>query len=135
MATIKIQRTSEYNNKLRDFSIYVDGNKVGTIADGEVKEFTTTPGTHVVTAKIDWCSSQNVSVEVEDHKAAALEVGGFKFGNWILPLVIGVVIVFVALQNFTGSEYILFAFVPLLVLLFYYLTVGRKKYLRLAAID
>lgn len=135
MATIKIQRTSEYNNKLRDFSIYVDGNKVGTIVDGEVKEFTTTPGTHVVTAKIDWCSSQNVSVEVEDHKVATLEVGGFKFGNWILPLVIGVVIVFVALQNFTGSEYILFAFVPLFVFLFYYLTVGRKKYLRLVAID
>ncbi|RZK10703.1 MAG: hypothetical protein EOO46_09680 [Flavobacterium sp.] len=135
MTTIKIQRTSEYNNKLRDFGIYVDGIKVGTIADGEVKEFTTTPGTHVVAAKIDWCSSQNVSVEVVEGKAATLEVGGFKFGNWILPLVIGVVIVFIALQNFAGSEYILFAFVPLFVFLFYYLTVGRKKYLRLAVID
>jgi len=135
MATIKIQRTSEYNNKLRDFGIYVDGIKVGTIADGAVKEFTTTPGTHVVMAKIDWCSSQNVSVVVVVDKAAMLEVGGFKFGNWILPLVIGVIIVFVALQNFACSEYILFAFVPLFVFLFYYLTVGCKKYLRLVVID
>jgi hypothetical protein len=41
MATIKIQRTTEYNNRLRDYNIFIDEQKVGTIANGETKDFAT----------------------------------------------------------------------------------------------
>ncbi len=37
MAKIKLQRTSENKNRLRDYQIYIDGQKIGTIANGETK--------------------------------------------------------------------------------------------------
>jgi hypothetical protein len=52
MATIKLQRTSEYNNIMRDYIIFIDGQEVGIIANGETKDFATTVGQHTVTAKI-----------------------------------------------------------------------------------
>ena len=105
MATIKIQRTSEWNARLRDFKIFIDEQQVGTIANGETKEFTTPAGKHTITAKIDWCSSPDLTINADDNKTKCLKVGGFKNANWMLPIA-----------------------------LLYYLTIGRKKYLRLEEI-
>ena len=57
MAKIKLQRTSENKNRLGDYQIYIDGQKIGTIANGETKEFETNNGQHSLVAKIDWSSS------------------------------------------------------------------------------
>lgn len=51
MATIIINRTSEYLNRLRDYGVYIDGKKVGTIANGETKEFNVSTGQHSVFMK------------------------------------------------------------------------------------
>jgi hypothetical protein len=53
MATIKILRTSEYVNRIRDYQIYLDGQKVGTVANGETIRLDTTKGDHTLIAKID----------------------------------------------------------------------------------
>lgn len=65
MATIKLQRTSEYINRMRDYHILIDGQKVGTIANGETKEFETTNGQHSLIAKIDWCSSPEINLNID----------------------------------------------------------------------
>ena len=39
MAKINIQRTNEYNNRMRDYQIYIDNKKVGTIENGGNKDF------------------------------------------------------------------------------------------------
>lgn len=78
MATIRIKRTNEYSNLLRDYKILIDGQQVGTIANGETKDFSTTVGQHTVTAKIDWCSSPDVSVDVKENQTIALNVCGLK---------------------------------------------------------
>ena len=65
MAKINIQRTSEYNNRMRDYQIYIDNKKVGTIENGENKDFEIEEGTHIIEAKIDWCGSPKVTIEIK----------------------------------------------------------------------
>jgi hypothetical protein len=58
MATIIINRTSEYLNLMRNYGIYIDGKKIDTIANGETKEFNISVGHHSLYTKIDWCERQ-----------------------------------------------------------------------------
>jgi hypothetical protein len=57
MATLMINRSSEYANALRNIKIFLDNKEIGTIANGEAKEFDVPEGVHTLQAKIDWCSS------------------------------------------------------------------------------
>ena len=104
MATIRIKRMNEYSNLMRDYKIFIDGQQVGTIANGETKSFSTTAGQHTVTTKIDWCSSPDVTIDVEENQTVDLNVYGLK----------------------TPIEFLL---------LIYYLTKGRNRYLTLEVVN
>ena len=130
MAKIIIKRTSEYNNRLRDYQLFLDGNKVGTIANGQTASFETNPGQHTVVAKIDWCSSPELTLTLKETDQKQLTVGGFKQGSWIMPVAGGLIgIHFILKMAFI--EYGIFLVIPAFILLIYNLTVGRKKYLTL----
>ena len=131
MATIIINRTSEYNNRLRDYQIFLDGKKIGVIANGQTKEFETTAGRHTIIAKIDWCSSPEMAVTLNDLEKKELTVGGFKNGNWIMPVAMGIIVLDFILQPAFHFEYGIVLIIPAFILLLYYLTIGRKKYLTL----
>ena len=74
---IKITRGSHIHvDKLRAYKIYINGIHRGDIRVGETKEFPVSDGFHTVQAKIDWCGSRELHVEVRD-SAVALEVGSF----------------------------------------------------------
>ncbi|HVX28077.1 MAG TPA: hypothetical protein VHB70_17145 [Parafilimonas sp.] len=129
MATIIISRTSEYNNRLRDFQLFLDGKNIGTIANGQTKEFEVTSGQHTILAKIDWCSSPEISLVLNDFEKKKLTVGGFKNGNWIMPIALGIIVLDFILRPVFHFEYGIVLVIPAFLLLLYYLTAGRKKYL------
>lgn len=131
MATIRLKRTSEYNNIIRDYKIFIDGQQVGAIANGETKDFATSSGQHTITAKIDWCSSPDISIDLKDDETKILKVGGFKNGQLLMTIGIGLIVLHFILASFANFYYILFLVTPLFLLLVYYLTIGRKKYLTL----
>jgi hypothetical protein len=131
MATISIKRTSEYNNRLRDYQLFLDGTKIGAISDGQTKEFETTSGHHTVVAKIDWCSSPELPLTLNESDNKELIVGGFKNGNWIMPVAIGIIGAHFILSFAFNFNYGIFLVIPAFILLVYYLTAGRKKYLTL----
>ena len=135
MATIRLKRTSEYNNRTKDFKIFIDGQQVGTIANGETKNFPSTVGKHIVTAKIDWCRSPDISIDVEENQTGKLEVGGFKNGQLLMPIGLGLIVLHFILSKFADFNYTIFLIVPLFLLLVYYLTIGSKKYLTLEKIN
>jgi hypothetical protein len=135
MATIKLNRTNEYNNKMRDYKIFIDGQQVGTIANGETKEFPSTVGQHIVTAKIDWCSSPDISINLKENQTSHLKVGGFKNGQLLMRIGLGVVVLHFILSKFADFDYLIFLAVPLLLIMVYYLSLGRKKYLTLEALQ
>ena len=127
MATIRIKRTSEYNNRMRDYIIFIDGQQIGTIANGETKDFPSTVGQHIVTAKIDWCSSPDISIDLKENQTKNLKVGGFKYGQILMPIALGLIVLHFILSKFAGFDYTIFLVAPLFCVLFYYLTIGRKK--------
>jgi hypothetical protein len=135
MATIRLKRTSEYNNRMRDFKIFIDGQQIGTIANGETKEFPTTAGPHIVTAKIDWCSSPDLSVDVNDNQTKTLKVGGFRSGQILMPIGFGLFVLHFILSKFADFDHTIFFAALLLLIPLYYLTFGRKKYLTLEEIN
>ena len=135
MATIRLKRTSEYNNRMRDYKIFIDGQQVGTIANGETKDFPTTVGQHMVTAKVDWCSSPELSIELKENQTSSLKVGGFKYGQKLMPIGLGLIVLHYILSKFADFEYTIFLVAPLFLLLVYYLTIGRKKYLTIEEVN
>ena len=64
MPKITIHRTSQYSNKLRKVGLYLDGNKIAEIRDGETTEFNIEKGQHNLIAKIDWTTSNEVSFNI-----------------------------------------------------------------------
>ena len=138
MAKIKIKRSSEYNNKMRAIKILVDGKQIGTIADGETKEFTTSEGAHKIEAKIDWCGSPEVLFTVKDAEIKYFNIESFsqknKFFNSIYLVLVITVLHFVLAQTI-DFHYTFLLILPTFFLLLYHLTVGRKKYLTLKKMD
>jgi hypothetical protein len=135
MATIKIQRTSELNNRLRDFRIYIDGGKIGTIKDGETKDFVISSGQHSIVAKIDWCSSPEISFNIKDADTKTFKVGGFESGNKIVLITIGLIALYFILKVLLQKNYAIFLLLPVPFILGYYIIVERKKYLILTEIE
>lgn len=131
MATITIERTNEFLNKMRDFKIFIDGSQVGTIANGETKDFPINGGPHYLTAKIDWCSSPDIAISLGDAETKKFKVGGFKTANWLIFLGLGILVLHLLLSEITQFNYTVLLLVPIFLLLVYYLTLARKKYLTL----
>lgn len=131
MGTIIINRTNEYLNRIRDYGVYIDGKKVGTIANGETKEFNVFAGKHSVFAKIDWCSSPTLSLDLNDHETKSLKVGGFKNGNWLMPTALVIIVLSFVANRLFDFDYLFYLVIPIFLLMVYYMTVGRKKYLTL----
>lgn len=131
MATIRLTRTSEYVNRLRDYGIYIDGKKIGVIANGETKEFTVSTGQHSIVTKIDWCSSPTLTFSIGDNEIRNFKVGGFKNAKWLMPTVFILIVLSYIVNWKYGFNYLFYLVVPAFLLLVYYLTIGRKRYLTL----
>jgi len=71
---IRITRGTMWRDVLRGYKIHIDGVYCGEIQIGDTKEFEVENGNHVVCAKLDWCRSNELCVEVND-SVVELEVG------------------------------------------------------------
>ena len=131
MATIKIRRTNDYINFLRDYRLFIDGQKIGTIGNGQTKDFEITVGRHSVIAKIDWCSSQKLSFDINDTDSKILLVCSFKNGKWIIPAAQGFMVLCIMLIWASHFYSLIILIIPTLLLLLYYFTIGYKNYLTL----
>ena len=129
MASIIINGTSEYLNRLRNYDVYIDGEKIDTISNGETKEFNISAGQHSILIKIDWCSSQTLLVDINDNETKSFKVGGFKNGNWLIPAAL-VILGSIASRLF-DFNYLFYLIIPFFLLMVYYMTLGRKQYLTL----
>jgi len=77
MATVKITRSNEYINRIRNIKLLLDGKKIDTIANSETKEFEIAEGIHTLQAKIDWCSSNKITFTVSEKQSKAFELTSF----------------------------------------------------------
>lgn len=132
MATIRLNRTSAYVNRLRNYSVVIDGQKVGTIADGESKAFDVSPGRHSIVTTIDWCSSPTITFDISDDEVKNFQAGGFKQARWLMPTTLLVFFSSYLVNWKFGLAYVFYIAIPAFLFFIYYLTVGRNQYLSLA---
>jgi hypothetical protein len=74
MASLAIARDSGYADRLRAYQIVLDGERIGEIRDGEIKEFSIPSGKHTLSLKIDWCGSENVGFVMDSAEKLAFQV-------------------------------------------------------------
>ena len=133
MATIKIKRTSEWVNKVRNYKIFIDEHFVGEIADGATLEFPTSSGKHTVTAKIGWSSSPDIFIDIETDEIKHFTVqylGGLKYYiSWLMFWVFGSM-VFSNFLSKKGLGYATSLSISIFLFLVFYIAF-RKKFLTL----
>jgi hypothetical protein len=81
MPLLKITRQSEYANRMRAIKIFVDAICIGTIENGETKEFEIAKGSHEVQAKIDWCTSNKVTFSINQNDTKSFTMNSFAKNN------------------------------------------------------
>jgi hypothetical protein len=133
MAKLIIKRTSEWNNRMRDIEIYLDGEKISVIGNGQIKEFEVEPGEHTLRSKIDWCGSETLKMNISDNESKRIELSGFKLGKYIVPILLIISIAYIGFGEKLNFDPMLFSVImlPLGLYFIYHLTLGRNKYLRL----
>ena len=134
MPALKIYRESEHSNKLRNYKIFIDGEFVGTIADGETLDFPISYGNHTVMASIDWCGSPDVEVTLSENEIKKMKISSFKIPIKFLPMGIILFILSFILTTYFKFTWALLLLTPLPMIPLYYVTFGRKKYLSLIEI-
>lgn len=132
MATIIIKRSTEYLNRERNFNIFLDEKKIGTISNGETKEFETSSGYHSIVAKIDWCSSPLLRLELSPTDKKELTIGGLKNGFRNMQIAMGIIGLHFLLKTAFKINYTEILLIPASLYLIYIFTLGRKKYLTLS---
>ena len=132
MGTLIIKRKAELANRFRDYKVYINGQKAGTIANGNTEEYALPPGAHTVYCKIDWCTSNAVEVSGDTDHIKILQVCGFKHAAWIMPVAVaasfaGIVLKLLGYVN----RFLLVILIPAFIIMLFYLTIGRRNYLTL----
>lgn len=130
MATIKIIRSSEYLNKLRNYKLFLNDQNIGTIADGAVEQLDVLEGPVKLIAKIDWCTSNEINTTIAKGETKYFKVSASK-NKRLINMCISLGIIGVLLNLLLHNNYYLILGIPVLFYLIYFFTAGRKNYLTL----
>lgn len=133
MSKLIINRRSEFINRARKIGLYLNDEKIGTIKNGEIKEFELKPGEYNLKAKIDWCGSQKHNFIIKENKLKKIELTGFPKYKWTLPILVLIQLILLGLSYMIEiNQYIMMMFsFGLLIYIFYPITFGRNNYLKL----
>jgi hypothetical protein len=131
MSAIIVKRNKEFVNSYRSYRIFIDGVEAGKIGNGETKSYAVAAGSRKVIAKVDWCGSEEIEVDVKEGESVTVALSGFRFSNWLMPLSSGIIALHFILDMTLGFSYLIILVFPVFLALIYLLTIGRNKYLRL----
>ncbi|WP_247232900.1 DUF2846 domain-containing protein [Telluribacter sp. SYSU D00476] len=132
-ATIKVTRNDESINRFMAYGIYVDDKKIGAIPNEETLQLKVAPGRHTIYARLDWCYSPVLTFDVKEGEVRTFNVNSLKNTN-LLMIALFLVVLYNTLRflfDVDNPRLIVLTFPAILVLL-YFLTLGRKKYLSLS---
>ncbi len=78
---IEIKRRPQYFACLRTYEIIVDDKKEANVKNAETKILELPPGQHTVLAKLDWCKSKVVTVNIKAGETTTLYTGS-EIAGW-----------------------------------------------------
>jgi hypothetical protein len=89
MSEIRVTRPRAWADKLRAYQILVDGETVGEIREGSELTIPVPPGLHAIQLRIDWCSSPEIHVAVDNGRTESVSCGP-RFNPFLALLAISV---------------------------------------------
>ncbi len=104
---LEIHRESQLVAKLRSYSIFVDGEKAGSVRDGSTAMFSLAPGSHDVSVKIDWKKSNTITITAETAKTIKLNIAYKKPKRWKLLALSGCWLAIALIGGTLGSNVLL----------------------------
>ena len=133
MAKLIIKRKKEWNNQARKFKVFINGEVVDRIGNGEIKEIELEQGKYKVIAKMDWMSSPDFEVELYGDKSKTIEISTYKLGRYLIPFLFGLLVLALVLEHVFHVEvrFLFYFFIPPLLVSIYYSTFGRKKFIEI----
>lgn len=132
MAKLRVIRNPEWINSARKIRVYLDGQKIGTILNGEIKEFDVPAGQHILQVKIDWCGSNALACMITEKRVETVTISsGFKSGLYLLSGLSGLIAIHFVLKIGFGIDLLILFAIPAAFTLIYFLTIGRNKYLQI----
>jgi len=130
MATVVVQRSRTYINRFRQIDLYMDGQKVGSIANGQALSFAIPPGPHTLQAKLDWWSSP-VKTFTAVEGTTTFSLDGFRQHRVVMVSLLVLSMGHLFMQAVFRSDVLIYILMPGLMLLAGFLIVGRHRYLSL----
>lgn len=136
MPKLIIKRNSEWANKMRSFELYLNGRKFTDIKDKQVLSFEIPEGKYQLKAKIDWCGSRPLNIEIKEGEIKRVEVEGFIFSKYLLPLAVtsGLLYFGIYFKYNTNSLFLATLLMLFFGYMLYFMSFGRNQYLRLKEI-
>jgi hypothetical protein len=128
MPKLIINRTSEWNNKMRDVEIYLDGSKIGIIEAEQVKEFDIEAGQHILHTKMGWSGSNKLDLKITEKEIKNIALSGSKSWKWLSILVILSSPIYIILPSLTNIP-MLYFMILITALVIYFATFRRKNFL------
>jgi hypothetical protein len=132
-----IARPSEWVNRLRPIRIFIDGTEAASLKNGSSEEIAVSPGSHKIYGRLSWFYSTEFEVDIKQNEVVYLRTRSSLRLYWPLYflLIAGILFTYVLKKNSPDYRpvwliWIEFASIlPFVLYMFYYLTLGRKKYL------
>jgi len=133
MSKLTIKRNSEWNNRARNFKIYIDGEKIDVIGNNEIKDFKLKSGNHMLVLKIDWCRSRTFEFDIKENDNKIVSVSGFKYGGILMPLAFLLLLFYNIGEILFETDFTFLLAFPILCFAYvlFFITFGKNRYLRL----
>ena len=75
MGKLEVIRSKGYADALRSYQVTLDEKVIGEIRKGATESFDIAPGSHSISVKIDWASSETLSFSIQNGETVFLECG------------------------------------------------------------
>jgi hypothetical protein len=148
MAKIIFKRTHQWANKFRNIDVDINGLKKLSIADGQEQQVEVDAGKIVLSAKIDWTKSPVLELEIAENETKIIQLGcNVEFGL-LEKILTGLSFAVLISSVYFFGEIPFKLWLVLLSLwlirdlvitkgksIFYYLSIGRDKYLYLKLLN
>ncbi len=138
MAKIVINPKPSFQQRLRRFSVYIDGTKAGDVLRGNPEEYTVAAGVHTVQCKMNWYSSNTYELNVNENDVKFLQVESnmpyfwFVYILFIGSLVSSLVLQWLNIEKPQNFELVRAVILVIVALYFLFFSlVKRKTYLKL----
>jgi hypothetical protein len=59
-------------DRLRSYNVFLDGERMFQIYEGEFKQITMSPGVHSLSLRVDWCRSRTLTFDASSGESTAL---------------------------------------------------------------